>query len=251
MTDEKKTGVYISSDPVTVKGKIVVIKPGPSSALGWGLILIAAGVLLLLDQAGVLPIARYFHFWPAAFIVVGLFTVFQREGRAIGLAFLVVGGILMSNALGYTNFGFHTIWPIGLILIGGNLLWGAVFGKDLKAPSGDVANSFNDVCVFSGVGHRITTKSFKGGKAVAVFGGGKIDLRDADFETNEVAVELTAVFGGFELIVPRNWNVVVRGVSMFGAYTNSTLSAADSAPPAQKTLIVRGSAIFGGVEIKN
>ena len=61
-----------------------------------------------------------------------------------------------------------------------------------------------------------------------------------------------ALFGGIELRVPETWYVVTRGQGIFGGYTDSTRYVPPSDPDKpKKTLIVMGTAIFGGVEIRN
>ena len=57
-------------------------------------------------------------------------------------------------------------------------------------------------------------------------------------------------FGGGEIRVPRTWTVIVKGVGIFGAYSDETHQEAVVGAPT-KTLIVKGMAVFGGVEIKN
>src|SRR5215210_9247831 len=46
----------------------------------------------------------------------------------------------------------------------------------------------------------------------AFWGGGEIDLREADFEAGEVEVNCIAIMGGMQVIVPPGVEVVVRGI---------------------------------------
>jgi hypothetical protein len=52
--------------------------------------------------------------------------------------------------------------------------------------------------------------------------------------------------------VPDNWQVDGRNQTLFGGFSDETHpTALDPSAPKRKTLIITGSTIFGGVEIKN
>ena len=58
------------------------------------------------------------------------------------------------------------------------------------------------------------------------------------------------MLGGVEFKVPQNWIVVGQMVAMFGGFGNkSVLPSADM--PGVKRLYIKGSAVFGGVGVKN
>lgn len=88
-----------------------------------GLFIVAFGLVLLLDQEGIVS-AHYIYrfFWPAIFIFFGLeFLVSSRfrGGRAlVALLMLAFGLLLLVGALGILNVGFQTLWPVALILWG-------------------------------------------------------------------------------------------------------------------------------------
>jgi hypothetical protein len=117
----------------------------------------------------------------------------------------------------------------------------------------------DDVNVFWGGRRRITSKNFMGGDIVAIFGGFEIDLTQADFPGNQVVVEVVTIFGGGEIRVPANWEVIVDSVGIFGGTGDRTshpqpqnqeaAKAAGTAPV--KRLIVKGVSIFGGLTLKN
>ncbi len=88
---------------------------------------------------------------------------------------------------------------------------------------------------------------------MSVFGGVEVDFRTADIEGEEAIVYVEAIFGGIELKVPERWKVVFQGQSIFGGYSDETrpplADALGTAP--RKTLILRGKAVFGGINVKN
>ncbi len=89
-----------------------------------GLLVVAIGLVLLLDQMGIVSASYVLRFfWPAIFIFFGLEFMFScrfRGGRGlIGLLMFAFGLLLLVGALGFLNVGFQALWPVALIL------WGA------------------------------------------------------------------------------------------------------------------------------
>ncbi|MER8102085.1 DUF1707 domain-containing protein [Kitasatospora sp. NPDC094016] len=84
-------------------------------------------------------------------------------------------------------------------------------------------------------------------KAFAAFGGVEIDLTDAVFESPEVEIEVTALFGGVEIRVPENVSLHGGGVGIFGGFDVKEQTAADPYAPVVR---VKGVAVFGGCEAK-
>lgn len=88
-----------------------------------GLLIVAFGLVLLLDQEGIVS-AHYVYkfFWPAIFVFFGLEFLVScrcRGGRAvIGFMLLAFGLLLLIGALGYLNVGFQTLWPVALVIWG-------------------------------------------------------------------------------------------------------------------------------------
>ena len=64
---------------------------------------------------------------------------------------------------------------------------------------------FNRADVFGGGKVRVTSKNFRGGKWLAVIGRSQVDFTQANMEGNEATLKILAVFGGGEIIIPRNW----------------------------------------------
>jgi predicted membrane protein len=56
------------------------------------------------------------------------------------------------------------------------------------------------------------------------------------------------VMGGTKLIVPSNWEVRSQLTSIFGNVEDKRQSASTNS---DKVLILDGSSVFGGIEIKN
>ena len=117
---------------------------------------------------------------------------------------------------------------------------------DVNYSQDDIIDSTN---IFSGTKKVVLSKRFKGGDIVSVFGGCEIDLTQADM-TTPAELEVTAIFGGATLIVPSNWAIKSEAVTIFGGIGDKRRITPSPDSPT-KTLILRGTMIFGGMEIKS
>ncbi|MFJ6053117.1 DUF1707 domain-containing protein [Streptomyces sp. NPDC092307] len=84
--------------------------------------------------------------------------------------------------------------------------------------------------------------------AVAFWGGGELDLREAEFAQREVVINCVAVMGGIEITVPPGVEVDVRGFGFMGAFDQR-----DNPGPVERgapRVVVTGFAFWGGVEVK-
>jgi hypothetical protein len=123
------------------------------------------------------------------------------------------------------------------------------------------APRLDEVNIFWGRKRRIVAKNFIGGEIVTIFGGFDIDLRDADILGNVAEIEVVNIFGGGDIRVPPNWEIVMEAVGIFGGCSDRThhpdssnqrpFPADGSTVPQPKRLIVKGVAIFGGLNVKN
>jgi hypothetical protein len=83
--------------------------------------------------------------------------------------------------------------------------------------------------------------------AIAVMGGGKLDLIDAGFAQAETTIYAFAFMGGIEVIVPDDVTVRVEGFGFMGGFDDK---ASGEAGPGAPVLHVKGVAFMGGVEVK-
>jgi Cell wall-active antibiotics response 4TMS YvqF len=107
-------------------------------------------------------------------------------------------------------------------------------------------SNFDETAVLGGVDRQNNTQNFRRGEANAFMGGVKLDLRDANIEGSEATIDVTSVMGGVELHVPRTWTVVNRVTPILGGVQDHTDSS-----HANKRLIVEGTVVMGGLDIRN
>lgn len=85
--------------------------------------------------------------------------------------------------------------------------------------------------------------------SVAVMGGVDIDLRDAEFTSDEVVITAVALMGGVDIVVPEGMDVEIEGMAVMG--DKSTNLADVPLRGDLPRLRVRAYALMGGVGVKS
>jgi predicted membrane protein len=236
-----------------VNGTTPIRRRGFGNGSASGVILILIGLVFLLDRLGVIEASQVWRFWPLLVVLSGAMRLRDSSSRLYGILLMSFGLLLLGANFGIGHLNWGLIWPAGLILLGVFLIWDRYFSQKEQVRVENSREYFNDVAMFGGVERRVTVQDFRGGTISAIFGGVELDLRGADMAGNETTIEVEAIFGGVELSVPTTWSVIFQGQSIFGGYSDETITQTPSAVQAApiKTLIIRGRAIFGGVSVKN
>ncbi len=102
--------------------------------------------------------------------------------------------------------------------------------------------------IFGGVDRRGTWNVPRRWRVVAAFGGAQLDLREARFPTGVIDLEVKAVFGGVQIIVPPGLAVEVHGTAIMGGFQDVNRAPAHPDPDAP-LLRIHGLALMGGVDI--
>jgi len=217
----------------------------------WGLMLICLGVLFLLDQMGRLDFGDLVgRFWPVIFIIIGVSILLSNNFKNVGsgIFFILFGAFfLLLRMRVFDRAVWHYIWPLAIIATGLWLLLQPVW-RPRKNESSDVGGDDLTISqVFSGSSRKVESQNFRGGKADVVFGSAEIDLRAAKLAGGQATLVLSAVFGGIEVYVPRDWQVVLEGSPVLGSIDSHKKAAT---VPATQTLTIKGSAVFGSIEVK-
>lgn len=226
-----------------------------------GMVFILIGTLLLLDRLGVLQSREILSYWSVIPLAIGVGLLIRggRDGLVGGFVLTALGSIFLARRLGLTELGMRELWPVILILVGAAVLVNSVLARrarDEGSLHGTSAEDvLNDSAFFGGVEKKVQSENFRGGDVMAVFGGVVVNLRRAKLSTAGPAVlNANAIFGGVELFVPEDWVVVNEGLAILGGFADSRRFVEAEEPPAgdpKKLLIIRGMALFGGVEVKN
>ena len=212
--------------------------------LYFGSLIVAVGTLLLLDNADVLDAGDVLStWWPAAVIAAGLLTLVANPRHwPVAVIITAVGAAFLLSSLDIVDIS-EIIIPAAIILVGILVILGRGLGS--RTEAGDRVNSFN---VFSGSEIASHSKQFQGGSIAAVFGGADVDLRDA-LPAADAQLDVFAAFGGVEIRVPVGWQVITRGLPIFGGIDNVT--AKEQLPADAPVLPISATALFGGIDIKH
>lgn len=219
-----------------------------------GLFILILGVLALLDNLNLFYMSNVLHFWPTIFIVFGVLKLKQSttgKQRLWPVIFIALGSLMTLNNIGLISFHIRDWWPAILIAIGVKIVF--FDRKDSEGKFGgfiDQQDSTGDrldiTAILSGSESNVTSQNFQCGDITAIMGGAELDFRQANI-VDQAVLDVTTIMGGAVLRVPRDWIVVNQITCFMGGVEDKSMPAVD----ARKRLIITGTAIMGGIEIKN
>jgi predicted membrane protein len=214
------------------------------------LIIVAVGVVLLLDNFGLVESGRILRLWPAILVLIGLKNIFETRDRngAVGGALMAgIGGLMLLNTLNIIDFRLRDLWPLFLIVFGFQMLMRSISGPAKPSDATDTDESFSNSAFLSGVKRRNGSPHFRGGSATALMGGIELDLRTATMEGNSAVINVSVMMGGIEIRIPETWSLESQVVPILGGIDDKTTPAGDTS----KRLVLKGTVLLGGVEVKN
>ena len=215
-----------------------------------GVAIAVVGVLFTLDNLHILRARDYLQFWPLVLIAIGLVHVAQAKsaaGTVGGGIWLLSGTLLLGNRLGVFHTNLWSFWPLVLVLVGARIVWQTMH-TNRTVDQGDPAATVSGIAIMGGFERRITSHEFRGGEITAFMGGGKLDLRDAMPAGGQAVINIFAMMGGFEIVVPETWRVISEVTPVMGGIEDKSRSSANPNAPC---LIIRGFMMMGGLTLKN
>jgi len=228
---------------------------GPN--LWLAIVLIALGVLFLLDNLVEVPIDNVWQFWPIILIAIGVtrFTSSSSRDRSSAIFLIGIGVILLllnTDILHWSDI--RKFWPVILILIGLSIIYGRY--RRHSESSGSEATAYSDdridaVAIFGGNERVVSAENFQGGNTTAIFGGTKLHFGRAKLSPGENVLDVLAMFGGVEILVPDDWNIVIKIMPIFGGSEDSRRQLNREESAKNKTLVLKGLVLFGGLHIKS
>ena len=138
-----------------------------------------------------------------------------------------------------------------LALFTGGLMLASVMGlfiaratkERIEVVDAPDADEIRLAAIFEPMSFRSTATRFRGGTVDCWYGGGIIDLREAVLDPGGARLDVRAIFGGAQIVVPASWRVRSKVVGIGGL--------GDARPRVQYEaeaphLTIEGLAIFGG-----
>ena len=249
-----------------------------NSRILFGVGLLCAGILLWSYKMGA-PIPHWVFTWPVLLITIGfLIGIKSRFHNPGAFIMMLVGGIFLVDQA-VPNLNFHD-YILPAILVGVGLIyilrprrsWSNRFERRWERrspnnpaertyfppsntaaagspPMGDNSEYLEINAVLGGVKKLILSKNFKGGEINSFMGGAEINLMQADIQ-EPVVLEVHNIFGGTKLIVPANWDVKNEVTAVFGGIDDKRYIGT-GVPDPGKIMILKGTCIFGGIEVSN
>jgi predicted membrane protein len=234
-----------------------------------GLFILLVGVAALL-KASLTGLPDWVFSWQTFLIAYGLFIGLKHgfKGASWFMLILIGGAFLLPEI--YPDLTIRRyIWPMALIVLGIFFIlrprrrWHAEYWEKKSGVSSgpgpdplvnpDPAYSKDDfvdsTSIFGGANKIILSKDFKGGDITNIFGGTELNLIQADINGTAI-LEMTTIFGGTKLIIPSNWTIKSEATIIFGSIEDKRSMPTTSSSP-EKVLLLKGTVIFGGIEIKS
>jgi predicted membrane protein len=230
-----------------------------------GGILVIIGALFLLKALDLIYINIPHIIFSPSFVIfiIGILILINSRKKILGGIMVFVGGLwLMPRVFPDVNVNESIIWSIAIIGLGLFILLKQRNRESIPDTSDpEKCHRFNtssvrkdyidDVAIFGG-GHRVVySDSFKGGNITAIFGGSEIDLGNCQLAEGNNIIDVVAIFGGAEIRVPRDWHVIVNATPVFGGFSNKVVRDPGTPVDLSRTLIIKGVAIFGGIEVNS
>jgi predicted membrane protein len=222
-----------------------------------GIVIVAIGTLLLARQLDV-PLPYWLFRWEMILIAVGIFAgVSSGFRKASWLWPVAIGGIFLLDDLYPDLIEATYLWPLIIIIVGLVMIFRPRRDKSKASLWGNATDEtvttdqpLDLSAIFGGIKKNFITKDFKGGRITSVFGGTEINLSQADIQ-GSVVLDITNIFGGTSLIIPSHWTLQSQGLLTILGGLDDNRQIVGVQPDPEKVLIIKGSCILGGIEIKS
>lgn len=215
--------------------------------LFFGILILAGGVIFLLDRLDLANAWDLLSWWPFALLLAGAITLLDGKVGA-ALVWFALGVAFLLPKIGVPFLGIRDVlalFPLTITVAGVALILQSLrpVPKDVlgRTPGG-----FRAAAVMAGNVRAIRTPAFLGGDAIAVMGGCDLDLRDSRIQGDEAVIDVLAFWGGIDIKVPADWTVENRVTPFLGDVSVLTGHGGEGAP----RLVLRGAVIMAGVEVR-
>jgi predicted membrane protein len=243
-----------------------------------GVLLAAMGSLFLARELGA-EIPQWFISWKTMLIGIGLIIAIKSAFRNWFWVVPVFIGAAFIFSDVYPEMNIRPfLWPTALILVGMAMIfkphrkwdhkrWNRwhhhnrgykrehYHGKKWEDWCGTEATDsdsdhIESTSVFGGVKKNVISKNFKGGEITNIFGGAEYNLSQADF-TGTVVLDITQFFGGTRLVIPSHWEIKSELTAVLGSIEDKRPLQTNVTNVENKVLILRGTSVFGGIELRS
>jgi predicted membrane protein len=230
-----------------------------------GVLLILIGGVLLGINLGYIPesFKQVLLSWQMIIVLLGLISLLARS-IFWGLFLVFAGGLLLVPKLAMVFPGvfmdnFSKIYLPLLVSVTGLLILIAILIRRKRSNSWEkhweqhttrqtIESDFSKTNTFGKGEYIVLEPEFRGGIVKTTFGATELDLRKTSLPEGDTYLDITAVFSGIILFIPDEWKVISQVETAFGGIDDKRqVQDVDSS----RRLILVGSCVFSGCEIKN
>ena len=226
----------------------------------WGLFFIVAACLVIVNQLGYLTGFNIFTLIASIFLIAIIIQSATHLNFAGILFPFAILGIMFAEPLGIENL---VPWPILIAALFGTIGLSLIFSESIKdihchcihenncskEHFDEIIDSPDESTVsckvnFGSAIKYVNTQNFQKGFFDCSFGAMKVYFDNAHIEDDQAEIYLDVSFGGVELYIPKNWNIIdnvntsLAGIDYEGRPSTST-----------KKVILNGKISFAGVTI--
>ena len=137
---------------------------------------------------------------------------------------------------------------IGIVLFNVLAVVAAQVAKRRLPTYGDQdSETFALVAAMDGIEFVSRSEALRSGSGTAVMGGMAIDLTEVQ-AADTITLDLKAIMGGIDVLVPAHWRVEMASTSIMGGTEN--LTDPDTAADDATVLVVDARAYLGGIAVR-
>lgn len=191
----------------------------------WGMLI---SILLIFSSGFLFFKNKKIDVWSILLFTIGIWNLLLQ----LGWVSLELGDIL---------------WPLLIIISGLSIIFSKLkLPKQEKIKKKTYDNKLVYNGIFSGINEKTTDSNVELIVVNAIFGGVELDLRDVTLK-NDLRIEVLSLFGGVDLFLSDDYNVVVSSTSIFGGVENK-----HNTPDDKKKININiiSTNIFGGTDLK-
>lgn len=194
-------------------------------SINWGILV---SLLLIFSSIYLVFKDKKINFWSILLFIIGILN-------------LLINLKLVSLQLS------EILWPLLLIIAGLSIIFSKLkFNNNQKKQktSKDRKIIFNGI--FSGINEKIIDEEINEIVINAIFGGVELDLRELKLKHN-LKIEICSVFGGVDLLLSEDYNIIVSSTSIFGGVENKHNFTKEQN---KNDININSVNIFGGTDLK-
>lgn len=229
-----------------------------------GIFLLVIGGALILREANTYMFPDWLFTWQVMLIVIGIFVGLKKQFQGPGwLILIAIGSFFILDEI-IPEFNVQR-YLVPLVVIGIGLMF--IFKPGCRSrrwrhpatrhwrqepfttppAPGTEDETLEESAVFGNIKKTVVSKNFRGGEISCVFGSGDLNFSQAEMQ-QPAELEVNAVFGSIRLIVPAHWKIKMETTAVLGGVQDKR---AATTIHSDKLLVLKGTAVFGGIEINS